>query len=95
MTFRYRLRAVPPVKTEAEAQRELAELRRAAKRRDYERTEKRRKAREGALAIAQAEHEAEFSRPLISAKLLTAEERWQHRFKAVGVQRWRPMGGAI
>ena len=70
------------------ARRELVELRRQFKNRQAERKEN----YITALAAAREAHEREFSRPLISAQLLTAEERRQAEFKAKGVQRWMPMG---
>lgn len=71
------------------ARRELVELRRQFRDRKAERKEN----YITALAQAREAHEREFSRPLISAQLLTAEERRQAEFKAKGVQRWMPMGG--
>ena len=76
-------------RTERAALTERAELRRQAKARKAEREER----YITALIKAREAHERELSRPLISAKLLTDEERWQHRFKVVGVQRWTQMGG--
>ena len=71
------------------ARRELVELRRQFRDRQAERKER----YITALIKAREAHEREFSRPLIDRKLLTDEERWQHRFMVRGVQRWVPMGG--
>lgn len=80
-------------RTEAQAQHELAVLRREARERRERTAAQREQARQDAMALARAEHEAEFSRPLIDRRLLTDEERWQAEFQAKGVQRWAPMGG--
>lgn len=84
--FIYRRR----IKTEADAQRELAELRRQFKNRQAERKEN----YITALAQAREAHAREFSRPLISAKLLSHRERTLIRERVKGVQRWWPVGGA-
>lgn len=80
---------IAPLPKRTRPRRELVDLRRQFKNRRAERKER----YVTALAAAREAHEREFSRPLISAKLLTAEERWQAQFKAKGVQRWQSMGG--
>lgn len=82
-------RARMRTKPERENLSELAEMRRQAKARKAERKER----YITALVKAREEHEREFSRPLIDRKLLTDEERWQHRFMVKSVQRWTQMGG--
>ena len=89
MKFVYRRRAVRPSNPTLDAQKELAELRRKFEAKRIARKER----YTDALVKAREEHEREFSRPLIDRKLLTDEERWQHRFMVKGVQRWAPMGG--
>ena len=83
-------RARMRTKPERENLSELAEMRRQAKARKAERKER----YITALAQAREAHEREFSRPLISAKLLSHRERTLIRERVKGVQRWWPVGGA-